>query len=85
MMAIEEMSELITALAKYKRNINNSTIEDIIEEIIDVEIMLQQLKLIFIKDNSKYVSIKHAKLERLRKLLGMEEVKPLDIKGGAMW
>lgn len=85
MMAIEEMSELITALAKYKRNINGSTVEGIIEEIVDVEIMLQQLKLIFIKDNPKYAEIKHTKLERLKKMLGIDEVKPLDMKGGAIW
>lgn len=51
--AIEEMSELTKALLKYRRNDEyiyrrNELRKDIIEEIADVSIMLEQLKIIFI-------------------------------------
>ena len=43
--AIEECSELIKAICKYKRTLDH--VEDIVDEIADVEIMLNQLKIIF--------------------------------------
>ena len=43
--AIEECSELIQAICKYKESLDH--VEDIIDEIADVEIMLNQLKIIF--------------------------------------
>ena len=43
--ATEEMSELTKELCKYKRGHEN--IPHIIEEIADVEIMLERLKIIF--------------------------------------
>ncbi len=43
--AIEECSELIKAICKYKRTLYH--VEDIVDEIADVEIMLNQLKIIF--------------------------------------
>lgn len=43
--AVEELSELTKEICKYKRYGNN--IDHIAEEIADVEIMLEQLKLIF--------------------------------------
>ena len=71
-MMIEECGELITALAKRDRNHNGSTIDDIIGEMVDVEIMLGQLKLIF--DNGKFgiftfEIFKKRKLTKLKKLL----------------
>lgn len=48
--AIEEMSELIKELCKYKRGAEN--IAQIAEEIADVEIMLEQLKIMFNCENS---------------------------------
>lgn len=53
--AIEECSELIKAIVKYIRNdvhmspenVSTGHIKAIIEEIADVEIMLEQLKIIF--------------------------------------
>lgn len=44
-MAMEEMSELIQALSKNIRGYANE--DNVAEEIADVEIMLNQLKLIF--------------------------------------
>lgn len=48
-MAVEEMSELTQALMKSRRNDVNlqDVLNNISEEIADVEIMLEQIKLIF--------------------------------------
>lgn len=43
--AIEEMSELIKEIIKHKRGSNNRM--QIAEEIVDVEVMLEQLKIMF--------------------------------------
>ena len=64
-MAIEEMSELSNALAKYRRN--RVTHEDVCEEIADVAIMIIQLSKIFGSDDvSDYFE---RKLDRLDKRL----------------
>ena len=64
-MAIEEMSELGNALAKYRRG--RVTREDVCEEIADVAIMMIQLSKIFGPDNvSDYLK---SKLDRLNKRL----------------
>ena len=64
-MAIEEMSELNNALAKYRRG--RVTNEDVCEEIADVAIMMIQLSKIFGSDNvSDYLK---SKLDRLDKRL----------------
>lgn len=64
-MAIEEMSELSNALAKYRRN--RVTNEDVCEEIADVAIMIIQLSKIFGPDDvSDYFE---RKLDRLDKRL----------------
>ena len=65
-MAVEEMSELIKQLIKHLRGKVNS--EKIDEEMADVEIMLDQLKVMF--NNQRLVeSQKKEKLYRLEKLL----------------
>lgn len=74
-MAIEECAELIKALAKIQRNTNYLTIDDVLEEMADVEIMLEQLKIIFdyevsgLLSISKFQRIKENKLKRLEKLI----------------
>ena len=45
--AIEEMSELQKAILKHRRNPSEKTRKDIIDEIADVSIMLEQLKIIY--------------------------------------
>ena len=60
---IEECSELITVLAKYGRNVNGSTDDDIVTEIADVEIMCKQMRLIFGEHRTSIE--KQAKLEKL--------------------
>ena len=66
--AIEECAELIKELAKLGRMINGSSIENIAEEIADVEIMLQQLKIIFGCDFD-VENFKLNKIERLNQRL----------------
>ena len=68
-MAIEEMSELSNALAKYRRG--RVTNEDVCEEIADVAIMIIQLSKIFGSDDvSNYFE---SKLDRLNKQLAKYE------------
>lgn len=73
-MAIEEMSELTKALLKYRRASNNQTDIgiaqahfDIQEEMADVEIMLDQLKILF----GDPICERKKKLERLKERLGI--------------
>lgn len=45
--AIEEMAELQKAILKHRRNPTEETRKNIIDELADVEIMLEQLKIIY--------------------------------------
>ena len=65
--AIEELSELQKELCKSLRDKTN--IDNIIEEIADVEIMLEQMKLYFKIDNNKIDDIKNEKLNRTQKII----------------
>lgn len=58
-LTIEELSELIKAITKHIRHkllypftFNHDLINNIVEEIVDVEIMLKQLKISIIKETS---------------------------------
>lgn len=71
--SIEECSELIQALCKYKRalqekiypTINNEIIKNLYGEIADVKIMIKQLEILFDKNAiSEEESFKIARLER---------------------
>lgn len=78
LMAIEEMSELIKAICKEKRARDAlddeyfNARQNLLEEIADVEIMLEQLLIIFGVDIS---GIKNKKLERLKERLAETELK----------
>ena len=70
-MFIEEASELIKELIKELRGKGNR--ENIAEEMADVEIMLEQLKIIF-NNNDLIQKFKIEKLKRLEKnIRGVEE------------
>jgi len=60
-MVIEELSELIKSVCKHRRADNY---KNIIEEIADVEIMLQQLKIMLQILPSEIQKIKEQKLQR---------------------
>lgn len=63
----EELAELIVALSHWERG--RALKEDVIEEMVDVEIMLEQMKVIF--ENENYVNIKKMKVDRLEKRLNV--------------
>lgn len=68
--AIEEMAELIKALQKLKRNSQDSTqwmelIHNVLEEIADVEIMIEQLKLIYsVSGVEDFKTFKYSRLKQ---------------------
>ena len=64
-MAVEECAELIKAIQKYRRN---SEYQPIVEESVDVELMLEQLKIIFPAPELR-ANIRTEKLARLKKLV----------------
>jgi len=69
-MALEEMSELTKELTKNLRGKDNTI--QVCEEIADVEIMLEQLKVIF--DNKQWkdgTTVEIAKREKLKRLADM--------------
>ena len=68
-MLFEEMAELQNAICKYFRKRNN--MYDVATEIADVQIMAEQMSILFGKElvNSE----KERKFERLKKRLGTQE------------
>ena len=66
--AVEECSELIKALMKFRRGSGEeTTAHDVCEEIADVEIMVDQLQLVF---DSEYVDfVREEKIKRLERRL----------------
>lgn len=69
---IEEMAELIQAINKFRRNPCEETLKGIEEEIADVEIMLEQYKIIFGAVLQVYRA-KTNKLQRLAERLGVKD------------
>lgn len=63
--AIEELSELQKEICKYLRN-RQIEKKNIIEEIADVEIMLEQIKLYFNFDQKIIDAVKEIKLVRTK-------------------
>ena len=63
-MCIEECAELIHAIQKNRRG--RATIDDMLEEIADVQIMLIQMRII-LKEDTAYWNIFNSKLEGLEK------------------
>ena len=63
--ALEEMSELQKELCKYLRNDSSFSYANIAEEMADVEIMLDQMKILFQRD-SAVEEQRQYKVKRLR-------------------
>ena len=72
---IEEMAELIQAVNKFRRNPCEETLNGIEEEIADVEIMLEQYKLIYKISDEEMSKHKSQKLKRLAKRLEIYKLK----------
>ena len=66
-MLVEECSELIKAIMKLRRKRNSESLIEFLEELIDVEIMINQMKIFY--DKGLLQTIKTQKLEKLQKLL----------------
>ena len=69
LMAIEEMSELTKAICKDFRGKLNR--ENLVEEMADVQIMLEQLKIIYDAHEAVDAAME-LKIKRLRQLLNMD-------------
>lgn len=69
MMAVEESSELMKAICKLRREgITEKTVNNLAEEMADMEIMLEQLKIMFyLSEGVK--EWKNYKLRRLSKMI----------------
>jgi len=67
LMAVEEMAELTQAISHLLRDRNYAESE-VIEELADVEVMCEQLRVIIDK-NDKIDKIKEGKLARLSEML----------------
>ena len=70
---IEETAELIQAINKFRRNPCEEALKGIEEEIADVEIMLEQYKLIYEISDKDISQHKSQKLHRLVDRLGDED------------
>ena len=64
--AIEELSELQKELCKSLRNKDKIILDNLIEEIADVEIMLEQMKIYFDLPNLKIQLKKQEKIDRTK-------------------
>ena len=67
--AIEECLELSHELLKYKRGKDNN--RNIIEEIVDTEIMIKQLKTFFINDENTFNQYKNIKIGKLNRIINL--------------
>jgi len=68
-MAIEELSELMKAIVKYRRHDWNSVWRiKVLEEVADVEIMCLQIRMMLSKD-AEYQRILKNKLENLENII----------------
>lgn len=68
--AVEEMSELTKEICKHKRYGDNR--EAIVEELADVEIMMQQIRMIFFVSDKEVEDAIRTKTERLKGVLENE-------------
>lgn len=67
--ATEELAELIVTINKFRRSPGLRTREDIMGEIVDVTIMLEQMKVLFGIGHGESDLIMYAKLKRLQERL----------------
>jgi len=73
--AIEECAELIVALQKHtNRSMQGDTVEKILDEIADVEMMLAQIRLAFDIDDKTLCERIKAKFDRLCRYLAEDTV-----------
>lgn len=66
---IEEMAELTQHLCKTNRKTNSRSWQDTVKEMVDVEIMLEQMKIVFCVNDDFFEIEKQRKLKRLKELI----------------
>ena len=72
---VEECAELIVALQKHiNRTLRSDTIDNILDEIADVEMMLAQMRLALRIDDDTLRERIESKFEKLRQYLSNDEV-----------
>jgi len=74
-MAIEELNELSVELCHQLRANKPHDVIKIIEELTDVKLMLDQIQFIFNISDGKLNNMRHKKIQRLKKLLKIENEK----------
>jgi len=72
-MIIEECAELIHAIQKFKRNACKETLDHVVEELADVEIMIDQSKFLF--DQKDILDVRKRKIYRLRQRIADYDAK----------
>ena len=82
--AMEELGELTVAINKYIDNPLEGNFDNLIEEIADVEIMLEQLKIMHNIEIHKIIKIKKEKIDRelgrIKMATELNEIKPSSMK-----
>ena len=73
-MLIEEIGEVLTAWNKKTRKVNGVSEIDFFRELVDLEIMLEQMKIISFK-TFNWEKEKQEKLEQLAKIINVYGVK----------
>lgn len=69
LVAAGECAELTDAILKYYNQGREEALDKVLEEMADVEIMLEQLKIIHIEHSDTIAQIKSAKIKRLKERL----------------
>ena len=63
----EEVGELLVAISRHRRHRGNE--DEVVEELVDLSIMIGQMRTIYDPDNIKFHEIYKSKIDRLNKLL----------------
>ena len=76
--SVEEAAELIQAINKFKRQRGDNIVNNLIEEIVDTEVMIGQVKVILDQECGDYAKFIYAqfwdeKLKRISEMLEKEE------------
>lgn len=71
-MLIEEQAELIQALNKYDRTKTEETFGNIVEEMVDVELMIEQVKYLLDINQDAIDEIKEEKIKRIKEKIREE-------------
>lgn len=69
LICVEECSELQKALLHDMRVSKNSTDEEILDELVDVSIMVEQMRNLYQISDGRFLKKKNLKLLRLKELL----------------